>query len=95
MSKEHDEMKLPEGKTCGHCAHFGKCRQLVGSKEDWTSCDFLPRRFVMDYKTLGLEALKKAKRTIRAWHGDLGWDIYDHNSPEMKFINSAIDDFSK
>ena len=37
-----------------------------------------------------LQALKKAKETIRAWHGPNAWDIYDRASPEMKAIKSAI-----
>jgi hypothetical protein len=37
-----------------------------------------------------LAALKKAKRTIQAWHGKDGWEIYDRYSPEMKIINAAI-----
>lgn len=42
-----------------------------------------------------LEALEKAKETIKAWHGmgpdaDSFWNAYDKNSPEMKIINGAI-----
>jgi hypothetical protein len=37
-----------------------------------------------------LAALKKAKTTIKAWHGKDGWEIYDECSPEMKTINAAI-----
>ena len=37
-----------------------------------------------------LAALKKAKETIKAWHGKDGWIIYDQCSPEMKLINKAI-----
>lgn len=37
-----------------------------------------------------LEALKDAKKTIRAWHGEVAWDIYDSHSPEMKRLNAAI-----
>lgn len=37
-----------------------------------------------------LEALEKAKETIRAWHGPVAWEIYDRASPEMKMINAAI-----
>ena len=37
-----------------------------------------------------LEALKEAKRTIKAYHGNDLWDLYDRESPEMKKINQAI-----
>ena len=45
MSSEQNEMKLPEGKTCFDCAHWKLCRDLVGAKLGWTSCDFHPRRY--------------------------------------------------
>lgn len=37
-----------------------------------------------------LAALKRAKNIIRAWHGEVAWDLYDRESPEMKQINAAI-----
>ncbi len=37
-----------------------------------------------------LAALKKARETIRIWHGEVAWSIYDGNSPEMKEFNAAI-----
>lgn len=39
---------------------------------------------------LVLAALRKAKETIRALHGEVAWDIYDRCSPEMKQINKTI-----
>ena len=36
-----------------------------------------------------LAALIDAKETIKAWHGEDAWDLYQH-SPEMKRINEAI-----
>jgi hypothetical protein len=36
------------------------------------------------------EALLKAKEIIKIWHGDVAWDIYDRNSPEMKQINDVL-----
>lgn len=41
----NDDMNIPHGKTCGDCAHFGKCSWLVSAKPEWTSCDFYPIRF--------------------------------------------------
>ena len=38
-----------------------------------------------------LIALIKAKETINIWHGDIAWEIYNKNSPEMKTINECID----
>ncbi len=35
-------------------------------------------------------ALMEAKRTIKALHGPVAWDIYDQRSPEMKIINGAL-----
>lgn len=42
-----------------------------------------------DITTELLEALKKAKQTIRDWHGEIAWDHYQ-SSPEMKAINAAL-----
>lgn len=38
-------MVLPEGKTCGACAHFTRCQKIVGARAEYTVCDFFPRRF--------------------------------------------------
>jgi len=35
------------------------------------------------------KALKKAKETIYAWHGNIAWKEYQH-SPEMRVINEAL-----
>ena len=40
-------------------------------------------------------ALLCAKETIHAFHGELAWDIYETNSPEMKLINDAINRLGK
>lgn len=51
MSEEQDhaaenEMKLPQGKTCGDCAHVRRCRAFgFTPSETETSCDFHPSRF--------------------------------------------------
>lgn len=45
---------------------------------------------LVDKKENMKQALLKAKETIKAWHGDIAWDIYDKNSPEMKQINAAL-----
>jgi hypothetical protein len=45
-----------------------------------------------------VEALRHAKQTIRAWHGmgmegeqgEIAWDIYNQQAPEMKMINDAL-----
>lgn len=36
------------------------------------------------------EALKKARETIHALHGDVAWEIYEKHSPEMKQIDAAL-----
>lgn len=40
-------MDLPNGKTCGDCRNYEKCRMLCGSriKSENTQCDFEPTRF--------------------------------------------------
>lgn len=40
------------------------------------------------------EALQKARSTIKVWHGDVAWDLYQ-NSPEMKMINNALNPKTK
>jgi len=35
-------------------------------------------------------ALLEARGAIRAWHGDMAWDVYSLRSPEMRQINAAI-----
>lgn len=35
-------------------------------------------------------ALLRAKATIRTWHGETGWELYDKHSPEMMSINNAL-----
>ena len=49
-------MYLPEGTTCGDCAHFSRCKWLISAKEDHVSCDWFPRRF----SAKGLERLRAA-----------------------------------
>ena len=40
-------------------------------------------------------ALVEAKRTIKALHGPVSWDIYEKHSPEMKKINAALGSVSE
>lgn len=40
-----DDMKLPEGKTCGDCRHIKRCTALFGVKATNTFCDFAPSCF--------------------------------------------------
>lgn len=40
-----DKMKLPAGKTCGHCAHIKRCKAMFGHVETDTDCDWSPSRF--------------------------------------------------
>lgn len=43
--KPKDDMALPEGMTCRHCAMFNYCSKYCGAKETRTSCDWAPSRF--------------------------------------------------
>ena len=39
-------MGLPDGATCGNCAHWKSCNGLgFSSDERRTDCDFFPRRY--------------------------------------------------
>lgn len=39
-------MKLPEGKTCGSCALFPRCKAFgISTKPDRADCDFFPRKY--------------------------------------------------
>lgn len=40
-----EEMKLPQGKTCGDCAHIKRCLAFGFTRATATSCDFHPSRF--------------------------------------------------
>ena len=37
--------KLPEGKSCGQCMHYGGCVKLFGCASDNRMCDWHPSRF--------------------------------------------------
>jgi hypothetical protein len=37
-------MQLPATRTCADCAHFRRCKWLIGRKGDEPSCDWFPRR---------------------------------------------------
>lgn len=41
-----NEMNLPEGKTCGDCGQFPRCKALLGRIEADEYCDWSPSRFV-------------------------------------------------
>jgi hypothetical protein len=40
-----DKMNLPEGKTCGDCAHCRRCTSMFGHIPEDESCDWSPSRF--------------------------------------------------
>lgn len=40
-----DDMDLPEGKTCGDCAHMRRCLLMFGHIPEDMSCDWAPSRF--------------------------------------------------
>ena len=42
----HFEMSLPQGKTCGDCVHFERCKWLISAEKTWTNCDFYPNKFI-------------------------------------------------
>ena len=38
-------MRLPDGKTCGDCAHIRRCSSFGFSSAEAVSCDFHPSRY--------------------------------------------------
>jgi len=39
----NNDMKLPDGKTCGDCAHFKRtCEWLISCNPAATNCDWSP-----------------------------------------------------
>ncbi len=38
-------MNLPDGKTCGDCAHCRRCCAIFGHIPEDQVCDFYPSRF--------------------------------------------------
>jgi hypothetical protein len=40
-----DDMDLPEGKTCGDCAHCRSCTAMFGHIPADESCDWSPSRY--------------------------------------------------
>ncbi|MEZ2746347.1 hypothetical protein ACBQ16_14215 [Halopseudomonas bauzanensis] len=43
--EEGEDMNLPEGKTCGDCAHCRRCCAMFGHIPADESCDWSPSRF--------------------------------------------------
>lgn len=40
-----NDMKLPEGKTCGDCTHYKRCWALFECPATNAECDWAPSRF--------------------------------------------------
>jgi hypothetical protein len=50
-------MNLPDGQTCGGCAHLGRCVAFgFTSGPDRRVCDFFPRRFCLATVVRGMHA---------------------------------------
>ncbi len=45
MSAEHEQMKLPAGKTCDSCFAFYFCNGIGCTWPGRTECDYFPNRF--------------------------------------------------
>lgn len=52
IQEEKEKMKLPEGRTCNHCAHIDHCKWLFGISGEETECDIYPSRFYDDVMTI-------------------------------------------
>ena len=44
-ARSTDDMRLPSGMTCRHCAHFLRCVALFGCEATNIECDWAPSRF--------------------------------------------------
>lgn len=42
---QHDDMALPEGRTCGDCVHCKRCCAIFGHVPEDTRCDWSPSRY--------------------------------------------------
>ena len=67
---------------------------MISPMDKITETDFANAALISSSPEL-LDALLEAKKTIRAMHGELAWEIYEHNSPEMRKINAAIEKATK
>lgn len=91
-----DDMNLPNGLTCGDCAHWRKCTALIESIEPTsTTCDWAPSRFALNHaKYIALRGeverltaeLKAAREALARMRKALEWyaevDHYnDDNAP--------------
>lgn len=62
---EHNEMRLPAGKTCADCAHFPRCTWLIRCEAGWTSCDWSPSRFIE--QSAGSSAAPSLARLLKVY----------------------------
>ena len=51
----NEDMKLPDNKTCGDCAHLFRCIKLFGAQLTNMECDFFPIKFVSNIMTTAQE----------------------------------------
>lgn len=75
--------------NCVYCGHrYGPSDKVPASMADVLKAHIAecPKHPMSEL----VAALRVAKETIHTWHGDLAWDIYDRNSPEMMTINKAL-----
>ena len=49
----NEDMKLPDNKTCGDCAHSFRCTKLFGAQLTNIECDFFPIKFVSKHNDNG------------------------------------------
>jgi len=49
-ARDEYKMNLPEGKTCGDCAHFRRCNMIYGHIAGDEQCDWAPSRFAAKAK---------------------------------------------
>lgn len=71
-------------RLCEVCGRLRRWRpRPLPELSDWDNCQFHTAAPDM------YEALKVARETIKALHGDIGWAEYQH-SPEMRAIDAAV-----
>lgn len=57
IGRKFASLDLPDGKTCGDCAHIARCEAIFGHTATDTYCDFYPLRFRQAAATVDKGAL--------------------------------------
>jgi hypothetical protein len=69
-----DDTDLPARYACRHCAHYGRCKELITQNPSATSCGWSPSRFVVSisvarHKRNETEEARLEQKVIERWTG--------------------------